>query len=187
MREEVCMVPLTELWLPILVAAVLVFITSNILHMVLGFWHRGDYTKASSEKAILDAITPLPPGQYVVPLHDYKAMTPEQRQAAMAGPNAMILLRNPAPSFGKTLGLWFLHCLIVSFFVGYLTGRVVGPGADYLAVHRIAGTSAVMAWALGPMTESIWFGRPWRISIKHAIDGVIYGLVTGGTFGWLWP
>jgi hypothetical protein len=26
-----------------------------------------------------------------------------------------------------------------------------------------------------------------RVTIKHVIDGLIYGLLTAGTFGWLWP
>lgn len=181
------MVPLTGLWLPILVSAVFVFITSTILHMVIAAWHRGDYAKAQTEEALVGAIASLPSNQYVVPLCDWRAMTPEERTAQMAKPTAFMIVRNPPSGFGKTLGLWFLHCLIVSFFVAYLTGHVLGPGAEYLAVHRIAGTSAVMAWALGAATESIWFGRPWRITFKHIVDGVIYGLVTGGTFGWLWP
>ena len=34
------MVPLSSLWLPILVSAVFVFIASNVLWMALPFWHR---------------------------------------------------------------------------------------------------------------------------------------------------
>lgn len=181
------MVPLTMLWLPILVSAVFVFIASSVLHMVLGFWHRGDYQKAPTESAIVDAMKALPSGQYLVPAHDWSAMTAEQRKAAMAGPSAMVLLRNPPASFGTTLGSWFVYCLIVSFVVAYLTSRTVGSGTDYLHVHRVAGTAAFLAWSLGHGSESIWFGRPWRITFKHMIDGLIYALLTGGTFGWLWP
>ena len=36
------MVPLTSLWLPILLSAVVVFVASNVIHMVLGY-HRSDY------------------------------------------------------------------------------------------------------------------------------------------------
>ena len=38
------MVPLVDLWLPILLSAVLVFVASSILHMVIPI-HRGDFGK----------------------------------------------------------------------------------------------------------------------------------------------
>lgn len=181
------MVPLTALWLPILLSAVFVFIASSILHMVLAFWHRGDYQKAATEAALVDAIKSLPSGQYLVPAHDWGAMTPEQRAEAMKSPSALMFQRNPPTPFGATLGIWFFYCVLVSLFVGYLTSRTVGSGTEYLHVHRVAGTAAFLAWSLGHASESIWFGRPWRITFKHMLDGLIYALLTGGTFGWLWP
>ena len=180
-------VPLTALWLPILLSAVFVFVISSILHMVLGAWHRGDYGKASTEGALVDAIKSLPSGQYLVPCHDFAKLTPEQRAEAMKGPSAMMLLRNPPASFPATLGIWFVYALVVSLFVAYLTSVTVQAGAAYLHVHRVAGTAAFLAWSLGQATDSIWFGRPWKVTLKHMIDGLIYALVTGGTFGWLWP
>jgi hypothetical protein len=27
----------------------------------------------------------------------------------------------------------------------------------------------------------------WGTTIKEVIDGLVYGLLTAGTFGWLWP
>jgi hypothetical protein len=27
----------------------------------------------------------------------------------------------------------------------------------------------------------------WGATIKEVIDGLVYGLLTAGTFGWLWP
>ena len=43
------MVSILALWLPILVAAVIVFVASSILHMVLPY-HRSDYAQASRTK-----------------------------------------------------------------------------------------------------------------------------------------
>jgi len=34
---------------------------------------------------------------------------------------------------------------------------------------------------------SIWYRRSWSTTLKATLDGVIYGLLTGGAFGWLWP
>jgi hypothetical protein len=34
---------------------------------------------------------------------------------------------------------------------------------------------------------AIWMGKPWSVALKEMFDGLLYGLVTAGTFGWLWP
>ncbi len=44
-----------------------------------------------------------------------------------------------------------------------------------------------MAHFLGTIPESIWFGRPWKSVGLQLIDALLYALLTGGTFGWLWP
>ena len=59
---------LGALWLPILVSAVLVFVVSAIIHMVLKY-HNSDYSPLSNEDAVRAAIragNPRP-GLYVVP------------------------------------------------------------------------------------------------------------------------
>lgn len=180
------MVPLTSLWLPILLSAVFIFLASFILHMAIQAWHRSDYGKAPTDSALAAAID-IPSGQYMVPHCEYGKMTPEERKAAMTRPMAMMTVSNPPKSFGGTLGTWFFFCLLVSFFVGYIASVTIAPGAAYLHVHRVTATAAFLCWGLGSFSESIWFGRPWSVTFKHAIDGLIYSLLTGGTFGWLWP
>ena len=49
------MVSLTALWLPILLSAVIVFVASSIIHMVLGY-HKSDYRPLPNEPAVLDAL-----------------------------------------------------------------------------------------------------------------------------------
>jgi hypothetical protein len=72
------MVPLASLWLPILVSAVIVFVASSILHMVLPIY-RSDYRKLPSEDAVMDALRKfnIPPGDYLVPC----AGTPKEMNA----------------------------------------------------------------------------------------------------------
>ena len=62
------MVPLSSLWLPILLSAVLVFIASSVIHMVLGY-HKNDVKKVPDEDAVQDAFRRLgiTPGDYAVP------------------------------------------------------------------------------------------------------------------------
>jgi hypothetical protein len=54
-------------------------------------------------------------------------------------------------------------------------------------VFRFAGTVAFMAYGLGHMTNSIWMGRSWAATFRSMFDGLVYGLLTAGSFGWLWP
>ena len=62
------MVPVISLAVPILVSAVIVFVASSIIHMVLPY-HRTDIRKAPKEDELLDALRRLnlPPGDYGAP------------------------------------------------------------------------------------------------------------------------
>src|SRR5262249_26317816 len=53
------MTSLSALWLPILVSAVLVYIVSTIIHMVLHAWHSTDYPKVPNEDKVMDALRPF--------------------------------------------------------------------------------------------------------------------------------
>lgn len=59
------MVPVLALWLPILLAAVIVFVVSSLLHMVLPF-HKSDYGKLQNEVAVIEAMrkASVSPGDY---------------------------------------------------------------------------------------------------------------------------
>jgi hypothetical protein len=63
----------------------------------------------------------------------------------------------------------------------------VAPGASYPAVFRVAGTAAFLAYGLGQLSNGIWKAQPSGMTIKEVIDGLVYGMLTAGTFGWLWP
>jgi hypothetical protein len=184
------MVPLTALWLPIVLSAVIVFVASSLIHMVLPF-HRNDYKGLPDEEKVLGAMRSagLKPGLYVFPYCTHKDMkSPAVTEKFKQGPVGFITVRPSGPvAMGKFLGQWFVYCLIIGFFVAYLTGRTVAPGADYLAVFRVAGTAAFLAYGLGHLSNGIWKGQPWGVTIKELIDGLIYGLLTAGTLGWLWP
>jgi hypothetical protein len=184
------MVPLTALWLPILLSAVIVFVASSIMHMLLPY-HHSDYQRLPDEDKLLAALRAagLKQGLYIFPFGSHKDMkSPAMTEKYKQGPVGMMTVRpSGTPAMPKFLGMWFVYCLIIGFFVAYLTGRTLAPGASYLAVHRVAGTAAFLAYGLGQLSNGIWKGQPWGMTIKEVIDGLIYGLLTGGTFGWLWP
>ena len=37
------------------------------------------------------------------------------------------------------------------------------------------------------LQDTIWFKRNWISTLKSTFDGLVYGLLTAGMFGWLWP
>jgi len=182
-------VSLAALWLPIVLSAVIVFVASSILHMVLPY-HRGDYKQLPDEGKVAAALRPSPaPGLYVIPYATHQNMkSPEVQEKYNQGPVGFVtLFPSGAPAMGKFLGLWFVYCALVSFFVAYLTGHTLAAGTPYLAVFRVVGTAAFLSYGLGNLPNGIWRGYPWANVIKDVIDGLIYGLLTAGTFGWLWP
>ena len=185
------MVSITALWLPILLSAVIVFVASSIIHMMLPF-HKSDYRKLPEEDKVVDAlraagVTPGP--VYHFPHCTHKEMkSPEVVDKFKRGPVGLLtVIPSGAPTMGKYLMQWFLYCVMISVFVAYLTGRTRGPGTAYLEIFRVAGTTAILGYAAAQIQDAIWQGQTWGVTFKHVLDGVIYGLLTAGTFGWLWP
>ncbi len=182
---------LTALWLPILLSAAFVFIASSVVHMVIQY-HCKDFSKLEQEDEIMDFLRDkgLQPGQYVFP---YMASMKEMGEPDMIakyekGPVAfMNVWPSGPPTMGKALVQWFLYSVLVSVFCGYIGMFALGEGAHYLDVFRITGTISVFAYGLASIPESIWKGQSWKSTSRYILDGVIYGLVTAGTFGWLWP
>ncbi len=185
------MVMLPELWLPIVLAAVMVFIVSSIVHMVLRY-HRTDYKGMPDEEAVRAALGKqnLAPGVYPIPYTpDMKQMNaPETIKKYEEGPVALItMLRKGRISMGPYLGKWFVYCLLISFVVAYVVSRTLVPGTAYLQVFRVAGTAAWLGYAGGSISAGIWKGLPWSVVIKEVFDGLLYALATAGVFGALWP
>lgn len=185
------MVSLGALWLPILVAGAIVWVASAIVWMVLPH-HKGDFRKVPDEEAVREALSSgeLRPGQYTIPhAADREAyQQPEMQEKFEEGPVAFltVLPRGTAP-MGKQLTLYFVYAVAVSLVAGYVAGRTIGPGAEYLEVFQVTGTVAWVAYGAAYVQEGIWFGRPWGFVVKNLVDALLYGLLTAGIFGWLWP
>lgn len=180
---------ITTLWLPILLSAVFVFIVSSLVHMVLGY-HAGDYQKLSNEDQVMDTMRGLniPPGHYAMPKADsMKDFSSEAHKAKMKkGPVMMMHVRGPEMSMGSSLVKWFIYCVVVGFFAAYIAAHSLPVDTPYLTVFRISGCAAFMGYGLGLFQEAIWSGRSWRSTWTGVFDALLYALVTGGTFGWLW-
>jgi len=181
-----------ELWLPILLSAVFVFILSAIVHMFLPY-HRTEWGPAPNQDAVQSALRGAAAGQYAFPMEkDPKhRMTPEAMKKWADGPSGFLTLFAPGPmNMPKLMFQSLVLNLVISFFTAYVVAHalVMGPGAPpYLAVHRVVGTIGFMTYGLAMAYESIWYGRSWRGYAFNLFDALLYGLLMGGTFGWLWP
>ena len=185
------MVPVTSLWVPILLSAVIVFIASAVFHMILPL-HKNDIRRLPNEDAVLEALRTLnvPPGEYAAPMPapGEKMNSPALNERCKKGPLVLLNVAPGAPmSMGKPLSLWFVYNVIVSIFAAYIAGRALQPGSHYLEVFRFAGCTAFVGYSLALMQDSIWWRKSWVTTAKNMVDGLVYGLLTAGTFGWLWP
>ncbi len=185
------MVTLGALWLPILLSAILVFFVSFLVHMVLRY-HASDYNPLPNEDAVRAAIRAgnPPPRQYIVPYcsNPKHMASPEMQKKYAEGPVGVLNLKAPgSPSMTPMLVQWFVYVLVVSLCVAYVAGHTIPAGYDYMQVFGIVGALGFLAYAGAIIPGAIWMGKPWSVATKEVFDGLLYGLVTAGTFGWLWP
>ena len=185
------MVPLTALWLPILLSTVIVFMASAIMHMVLTY-HKSDFRKLPNEDRIIDAIRDAgvtPGSDYSFPYYRFEEMkSPATVEKLNRGPVGFMTVLPTGPhAIGKSLTQWFVYCIVISIFAAYLTGRTLGPETGYLEVFRVIGTAAFLGYGPAHAQDSIWAGRSWIVTFKHLFDSLIYAILTAAVFGYLWP
>jgi hypothetical protein len=185
------MVGILELWLPILLSAVIVFVVSSIIHMASP-WHKNDYPRMPNEDQVRNALRPLaiPPGDYMIPrpAGSEEMRSPEFAEKVRQGPNMVVTVMPNGPfSMKSNLIQWFLYAVVVSIFAAYVAGRALPAGSPYLSVFRFVGVTAFIGYSVALWQMSIWYRRSWGITAKATVDGLIYALLIAGTFGWLWP
>ncbi len=151
------MIAITELWMPILLAAVFVFVASSILHMVIPI-HKNDFKKLPGEAKLLEAMRgeQVRPGTYMFPLaENMKDMgSPEMIAKCEQGPvGFMTVIANGPPAMGKNLIQWFIYTIVVGAFVAYITALSLGRGVEFYVVFRLTGTIAILAYALSAVPE----------------------------------
>jgi hypothetical protein len=185
------MTSMTALWLPILLSSVVVFFVSSIIHMASP-WHKTDYPKLANEDQVMDALRPLAiaPGDYMMPrptsMADMKSA--EFKAKVERGPRVLMTVMPPATmNMTRELVMWFIYLIVVGILSAYVAGRALQPGADFRAVLRFAGVVSFIAYASALWQLSIWYRRSWGITIKATIDSLIYGVLTGLVFAYLWP
>jgi len=175
------------LWQPILLSAVMAFIAGSVIWMVMP-WHKNDWSKVADEEGVRNALRGLAPGQYNLPHCPDPASIkdPDMQRKFTDGPLAFItVIPSGLPVMGPKLGLMFAYNVLVGIVCAYFVSRTAAPDANYLAIFRISGAVAFVAYGMAYVQESVWFGRPWSATFKTFLDALIYSLLTGGAFGWL--
>ncbi len=183
---------LLSLWLPILLSAVVVFVISSLIHMLLK-WHASDYRPFANEDAVRDAIragNPAP-GRYMLPYcGDMKDAAGEvmKRKYAEGPVGHVTILPSGMHNMGKYLGQWFAWSLVIAVVAAYLTTQLFGLDHGHArAAAKLVGAVSFIAHGFGTISESIWVGRPWGQSAKYLVDAALYAIGSAAVFFWLWP
>lgn len=185
------MIPIAQYWLPIVVATVLCFIAGSILHMAIPL-HRKDWRPLPDEDNVLAALKKagVTPGNYMFPaMGDMsKLKDPVFLQRLRDNPGGVMTVR---PSGGIEMGPYltkqFIFHLVISAFVAYLASRTLPAGSEYLKIFRITGTVAILSYTAAVFPEAIWYHHPRNYTLAKVVDGIVWGLLTAGAFGWLAP
>jgi hypothetical protein len=157
------MVSLTELWWPIPLSAVFVFVVSSIFHMVIPI-HKGDCGKLPGEEKILAEMRAqgVRPGSYMFPCAaSMKDMgSPVMIEKCKLGPVGFLSVIPSGPiAMGKNLMLWFLYSILIGVVVAHVAAVGLHRGAGFAPVFHLTGAAAILGCAMGALPDSIWKGQ----------------------------
>src|SRR5258705_2487452 len=165
-----------SLWLPIIGAAIGVFVASSTPHMVLPN-HRTDVRKVprGKEALRLDRVQGIAvaPGDYAMPHAGSSAgmRDPAFIAKATKGPLAfMTLAPGAAPAMGPYLALWFVYCLVVSTCTALLVWQIVGRGGPPMLAFHYGGLIGFLAYGMALPQHSIWDPRSRGTTVKTLFD-----------------
>ena len=154
------MVPFSQLFAPIGLAAALVFIASSVIHMVIRY-HNADYRRLPDEDGVAQALrhAAQAPGQYMLPhCNDPKELGSAAMQQKLAqGPVATIYLKAPGPmQLGPFLARWFGYSLAISAICAYLAHAVLMAGDIHwrAAEKRLVVAMNRYAWERDPAAKT---------------------------------
>ena len=140
----------------------------------------------------MDALRPLapPPGDYLLPHRSSMSemKTPEFKEKLNKGPIVMLTVMPSGPfNMGKSLSLWFVYLLVVSYLAAYVAGHALPNGGAHGAILRIAGVTSFLGYAAALWQMLIWYRRSLTTTFKSTVDGAIYAAITAYTFACFWP
>jgi hypothetical protein len=176
-----------ELWLPVVVSGVALFIASWAAWVLLPH-HKGEWKGLPNEVAVTSALknAGVGPGQYCFPY----AAKPEDRKSdafkakMQAGPSGFLTVWPGPCSMGKNMFCTVLFFVVANFVIAYLATLALHSGDDFMKVFRFVGTAGILTYGTANILNGIWFGRKM---VADIVDGIVYGLITGAIFAAMWP
>lgn len=185
------MIPIADFWFPILLATLLCFFAGALLHMAVPL-HKRDWGGLPDEDAVMHAlrVSGAAPGNYMFPHGGGpEAMKDPVYMAKFeAGPRGTMTIQTPGKfSMGPYLGKQFVFHLVVSIVIAYVVSRSLGTDVSYLRAFQVSGTVAMLAYIAGLVPEAIWYQQPRHYVVAKVVDGVVWGLLTAGSFAGFWP
>ncbi len=174
-----------DLWMPILVATVVLWFLSFFAWALLPH-HFGDNKKLANEDELMNFLkqSNTPAGNYMFP---YAGSGKVQSEEVFAkryadGPRGVLNVYE-VPNMPVNMVQTILYFLVTVFTIAYITSVACPSGSEFVKVFRIAGTIGVLTYASSGFMNRIWFkSRHWT----HVLDGLVYGVVVGLIFGLLW-
>lgn len=180
---------LMQLWLPILLSALAVWMSSAIGWMLVNH-HARDHRALPDEERSLDALRALklPPGTYLFPFagSHSKAHQAEMKAKWERGPTGTLRIWGKV-NMGACMAQSMIVYLVTSVLIGYIGAMAIPRGADFGHVFQVLGTAGVLAYCVGGVPGDIWFQQSRRAIAVGILDGIIFGLITGAIFAALWP
>lgn len=185
----------TQLWLPILLSGVGVWIASAVCWMAIGHHKKDrDAIPGGREQELMDAITKLGlgPGNYGFPdFCQYDNLPRKERMEKLKSlyerrPYGILRVWGEM-NMGVNMLLTLLFFVVTSAVIAYLGWAVMPAGTAFAKVFQVIGTAAVLAYCFASFPNDVWFQTKRRAMVMNLIDGIIYGLITGAIFAWLWP
>jgi hypothetical protein len=187
------MIPVTQYWLPIVVATILCFVSGAILHMMIPL-HKGDWRQLPDEDGVLAALkrAGVTPGNYMFPnspAGDMSAMKDPAFQKRLAENPGGVMTIRPAGAIvmGPYLIKQFIYHLVISVLIAFVVGRLVGAGHGFAHVFHYTSILAGLTYVGALFPEVIWYHHPRNYVLAKVVDGVVWALLTGLAFGWLGP
>jgi hypothetical protein len=182
---------MVTLWLPILLATVLVWIASALAWTVAPH-HKSDFRVIPDQDGFMANLggRNLSPGQYWFPYStDQKEMqSPEMVTKMEKGPVGLLTVwRTGKPNMAKPMILTLIFMLCVSIVVAYLAFKTLDAGDPYVHKFRVTATIAFLTYGGALFWDAIWFGTPWARTWKSLFDCFVYALLVGGSFAGFWP
>ena len=181
---------LIDLWLPIVLTAVALFVLSSLAWTVLPH-HTGDFKEIPDPDAWREALAKqgVTSGSYMYPFTEDRAQmkSDDFKQRYTDGPWCLLTAWPARPNMPRNMLVTLLYFGVVAILIAYVTYEARPLGASFAEVFQVSFTAGALAFLGNGLLNAVWFGKPIRWIITDTADCLAYALAAGVLFAVLWP